>query len=88
MASAKPPLEADMELTLLGAVATLGASFVVVATLVLFAFHAADAWRPGSKKIDVSQKAGDAVAFRLHHSPQIRQVEAGVQGEEPTRHAA
>lgn len=77
-----------MELTLLGVIATLGASFVVVATLVLFTLHAADAWRPGSKQTDVDQKAGDAVAFRLHRTPRIRQVEAGAQGEEPTRRAA
>lgn len=77
-----------MEFTLLGGVATLGASFVVVATLVLFTLHAVDAWRPRSKEIDISLKSVDAVDFRLHHSPQIQQVEAGVQGEEPTRRAA
>lgn len=77
-----------MEFTLLGAVATLGASFVVVATLVLFTLHAAEAWRLGSKKIDVSRKADDAVNFRLHRSPQIQQIEADVPGEEPTRRAA
>ena len=77
-----------MELTLLGAVATLGASFVVVATLVLFTLHAADAWRSGSAKIDVDQLAGDAVAFRLQRTPQIRQVAAGEYDEEPTRCAA
>ncbi|MGL6222626.1 MAG: hypothetical protein ACRC6L_03485 [Steroidobacteraceae bacterium] len=77
-----------MEFTLLGTVAALGASFVVVATLVLFTLHAVEAWRPGSRKIDVSRKAGGAVSFRLHHSPQIRQVEAGAPDEEPTRRAA
>jgi hypothetical protein len=77
-----------MEFTLLGAIATLGLGFVVVATLALFALHAADAWRSGNRTIDVDQKAVDAVAFRLHHSPQIRQVAAGVQGEGPTRRAA
>jgi hypothetical protein len=77
-----------MEFTLLDAVATLGFGFVVLATVVLLTLHAADAWHSGSRKIDVDQKAVDAVAFRLHHSPQIRQVAAGVQGEEPTRRAA
>ena len=77
-----------MELTLLGAVAMLGASFVVLATLVLFALHAVDAWHPGSKQIDCSQKAGDQRTFRLHQFPQNRQVELGVPDEEPTRRAA
>lgn len=77
-----------MELTLLGAVAALGASFIVVATLVLFAMHATETWRPGSKEINVNQQADDRIALRMQRTPQIRQVGAGVQAEEPTRRAA
>ncbi len=77
-----------MELTLLGAVAALGAGFIVVATLVLFAMHATDALPSGSMQIDVDQKAGDAVTFRLRRTPRIRQIEAGAQAGEPTRRAA
>jgi Ca2+-dependent lipid-binding protein len=81
-------MEADMEFILLGVLAKIGLGCIVVGTLALLAMHVVENQKPGLTERPLNRKAVDAVDFRLHHFPRVKQPEADDTIEEPTQRAA